>query len=1085
VWARNACQVETRWLGYTEIGQTHVVRTVGETRRAPRIVAEREAELLFFPTLDAQPTVSPSSAPTATVNHVFGLELIGNFTVDLVNASNVWGSGYPSNKTRLIEPSTEYYIPGNINDIDINFDLQAQRTIQGVAVQIWYYSEVQSIQIGVRRDGGTTWTLFNGGSATSLNQRVTITIPKTAARYVSIRLRGGTYNGVFDTTKKWGLRQVQISGSLDGSLVDTGTNTTRSPSAKLAFIPSQSAIVMLDVFNQSGALLGTMPVRNQTLQRPLLEQALVTSKLDPYSLIDMWSVTIPWRWMKEGNQLRISVNHTLSGKILTHSHTLSYLVQWGEHTFIRTKVAIFGNSTDIASLNSFTYGASKLATGMFAAMPLATLSWVDSELWHLPYLVVATANGARLVRSEAERRQAFIDAGQTDYGTEPQWEVLKNQLTFRHSMANVGRGFAETTDDEYTPYASQTSIFMGWSLTGQQADGSVYWDYLGYWDGWIAAAWTGWCAMAPGDECGNALIHELGHSQTMEHFTSGTSVSWGIADEYPMDGVNTKFNPWGYDTVSRRFRTWYNPYTNDGKNDPMNGGEDPNSETCFPQYTAYHAQKSQNWAKASPVLLSSKTSGVPSDGAYLFNEATRNYDKVTDAQVVSLVDSYAMPPVKVGVPVLTFIGTLGKLLETCQIYPPVRSSAGNTFRFPDPFDLTLVASLFSGARYYVEVTYATGTKMKGLVAVPDLSSSTATRFFSFNIAIADQPTKVDLYRYNSVSYPNIVSTSATTLLFTRTINLPAQPLDGIAATVKVGRGWLGESGDIDISKICISDLDCEEKSTVLKWRGTESISYSSVVPSSNLGNRSAFNVTVTRMEDKSTSVLTVLATRFTNEISASLLSSLPSPVAADSTHGVKFWIPYDLNSAFSFGTYKALIPAVTASNPDGSRFADLRVNLNLYIPQVTATVNLTKGYTSPGYTAPGSSAYFLVTDPSVGPTTSEWWGGDSTSLSVPLISFNCNKKMVKASIIGTQTSCFWGGAIWQMNAGRSADSCAHFLMLTLASSSLNTWMIDPTLKGCKFETHPINPIQVNAHRWHDPNGDAVIGRMVLKMVSQL
>ena len=42
VWVQNACQVETRWLGYTEIGQTHVVRTVGETRRAPRIVAERD-----------------------------------------------------------------------------------------------------------------------------------------------------------------------------------------------------------------------------------------------------------------------------------------------------------------------------------------------------------------------------------------------------------------------------------------------------------------------------------------------------------------------------------------------------------------------------------------------------------------------------------------------------------------------------------------------------------------------------------------------------------------------------------------------------------------------------------------------------------------------------------------------------------------------------------------------------------------------------------------------------------------------------------------------------------------------------------
>ena len=55
VWAQNACQVETKWQGYTEIAQTHVVRAVGEARHAPKVVAEREAELLFFPTLNDQP----------------------------------------------------------------------------------------------------------------------------------------------------------------------------------------------------------------------------------------------------------------------------------------------------------------------------------------------------------------------------------------------------------------------------------------------------------------------------------------------------------------------------------------------------------------------------------------------------------------------------------------------------------------------------------------------------------------------------------------------------------------------------------------------------------------------------------------------------------------------------------------------------------------------------------------------------------------------------------------------------------------------------------------------------------------------
>ena len=38
-----------------------------------------------------------------------------------------------------------------------------------------------------------------------------------------------------------------------------------------------------------------------------------------------------------------------------------------------------------------------------------------------------------------------------------------------------------------------------------------------------------------GDECGNTLSHELGHSQTMGHFVD---VMPEIADEYPLAGVN-------------------------------------------------------------------------------------------------------------------------------------------------------------------------------------------------------------------------------------------------------------------------------------------------------------------------------------------------------------------------------------------------------------------------------------------------------------------------------------------------------------------------------------------------------------------
>ena len=93
---------------------------------------------------------------------------------------------------------------------------------------------------------------------------------------------------------------------------------------------------------------------------------------------------------------------------------------------------------------------------------------------------------------------------------------------------------------------------------------------------------------------------ELGHSQTLLHFTEGTAASWGIGAQYPQDGTHVATHPWGYDGTRRKLRTWYRVDANgpvyqdvdaaelQGKRDPMNGGEsalsdaDGNVLTCYP-----------------------------------------------------------------------------------------------------------------------------------------------------------------------------------------------------------------------------------------------------------------------------------------------------------------------------------------------------------------------------------------------------------------------------------------------------------------------------------------------------------------------
>ena len=127
------------------------------------------------------------------------------------------------------------------------------------------------------------------------------------------------------------------------------------------------------------------------------------------------------------------------------------------------------------------------------------------------------------------------------------------------------------------------------------------------------------------------------------------------------------YHPWGYDTSSRRFRTWYydydppNPatgYVPAGKRDPMNGGSYVTAESCFPQYTAYHALKSQNWAKNGHILISGGNSaGANTDGAYKYSADTLQYEKVEDANIGSAIDQKMMPPVAVNVPIITIKST--------------------------------------------------------------------------------------------------------------------------------------------------------------------------------------------------------------------------------------------------------------------------------------------------------------------------------------------------------------------------------------------------------------------------------------------
>ena len=195
--------------------------------------------------------------------------------------------------------------------------------------------------------GGWEWFEVDPVTGGYNNERIAV-IHKKSARYVKIKLLNGSGG------TKWGLRRVKISGIEDGlSPLYDKTNMVdhdKYATSGLGYIPLEDAIVRLAAYSSSGNLLGIINLRNPSNQRPLLEQSLTTTVLDPYST-SIWSGTLPWNWILEDTQLLVGTNNPETNELLQYKITLENLVMWSFHRLTRAKVIIFGSSLDVSKLD--------------------------------------------------------------------------------------------------------------------------------------------------------------------------------------------------------------------------------------------------------------------------------------------------------------------------------------------------------------------------------------------------------------------------------------------------------------------------------------------------------------------------------------------------------------------------------------------------------------------------------------------------------------------------------------------------------------------------------------------------------------
>jgi len=396
----------------------------------------------------------------------------------------------------------------------------------------------------------------------------------------------------------------------------------------------------------------------------------------------------------------------------------------------------------------------------------------------------------------------------------------------------------------------------------------------------------------------------------------------------------------------------------------------------------------------------------------------------------------------------------------------------------------------------VEIVYSDSTIDKGLIAVSDLSNSTSIGYYSFTVAMRRQPQSVKLYKYTA-SYPNITPSTGRTLLHERLIAASSN----FPTTTDVGRGWLGNSSNVVIKNLCLTASNCASSPMKYLWRGADGYKYALSTNHSlvaTVGATTVFTLQAQRKEDGLLYDVKVSASRFLQEggPTFALLSSLTlnSSIPADASHGFLFTAPYALNMNLPSGTYSSNTAYVSmkGSGVDAMASTTLRLSVSFKIPSTTVTVDISPGKTFSSEliyaTVPSESSVY---DKPFGPTESVWWWSVSgvwngyTNLTVPLYS-SCfgglvNGTSVTALIKAQQFSC---GSRWEMNAGRSANNCSHTLELTLGSVSVNPWR-STTATGCVLSSHPMNPVIIDALRWHDPLGDTILKTFVMNITLKL
>ena len=249
------------------------------------------------------------------------------------------------------------------------------------------------------------------------------------------------------------------------------------------------------------------------------------------------------------------------------------------------------------------------------------------------------------------------------------------------------------------------------------------------------------------DSVGNEFSHEIGHHYGLGHYPGkvGDMKFWS---EHHAD------SGWGFMGLRNRMRgnfEWWRkdvgPGTEDSPTflstygygrDAMSGGSNNSDISRYTHYTGYSTKIKIQPAFDRHMFASDSPTGYKKWNAELrkMEAAQPKVPKSTNVWYNSVDGNYLKPRLN-GVPVFTVLGGYDPVEQKGIVYPAARGNWGNVFSLPTPNVSSEVASC------WLKVSYSNST-ISNIALAPNRMNGNANKFH-VNLAISDNPKKVDLY----------------------------------------------------------------------------------------------------------------------------------------------------------------------------------------------------------------------------------------------------------------------------------------------------------------------------------------------------